>query len=638
MRVSAARRVAALVLAGVTLVASVACREEGAGIEVADLSFTGVNAVSDSQLRSILATVESASLPWGTKRYLNREQFEADLKRIVAFYADRGYPEARVASFDVKLSDDQKSVKLAVHIVEGEPTRVERVDLVGFEGLPEDHSASLRGSLPLQPQRSLDRALLQASREAALDELRDHGFPDASVRVEEAQGSTPRLRVVRLNAEPGPRAFFGPIEITGHRKVNEAVVRRQLTFKPGELYRQSKLRETQRKLYGLELFDFVNVEPVRAEMKAAEIPTRVTIVEGKHRKVNFSAGYGTEEKMRAEIDWRHVNFFGGGQTAGVLARYSSLDRGVRLSFRQPYVFSPRYALGLSGQYWHTDEPAYVLDTVGGRVTLSREFRRVGGPVLGRHPTTTVALTFVNEWEDYVISEEARNDPEFRDDLIALGFNPDTGADSGRLSALILDAGRNTTENLLDARHGYVAILHLERGGGWLGGDWDYRELSAEGRQYTSLGNVAVLALRARAGAIDPAGSDIAQVPYFKRYFLGGSTNLRGWGRFEVAPLNDSGLPIGGLSFFNFSTEIRFPLVGKLGAVVFLDGGNVWTNPWDFNLNDLRYDAGPGVRYNTPIGPVRFDVGFQLNPIPGLVVNGDSTPRKYRLHFSIGHAF
>jgi outer membrane translocation and assembly module TamA len=106
----------------------------------------------------------------------------------------------------------------------------------------------------------------------------------------------------------------------------------------------------------------------------------------------------------------------------------------------------------------------------------------------------------------------------------------------------------------------------------------------------------------------------------------------------VAPLNDAGLPIGGLSFFNFSTEIRFPLVGKLGAVVFLDGGNVWANPWDFNLNDLRYDAGPGVRYNTPIGPVRFDVGFQLNPIPGLVVNGDSTPRKYRLHFSIGHAF
>jgi outer membrane translocation and assembly module TamA len=241
-------------------------------------------------------------------------------------------------------------------------------------------------------------------------------------------------------------------------------------------------------------------------------------------------------------------------------------------------------------------------------------------------------------EDYVISEEARNDPEFRDDLIALGFDPDTGADSGRLSALILDAGRNTTENLLDARHGYVAILHFEKGGGWLRGDWDYRELSAEGRHYTSLGNVAVLALRARAGAIDPAGSDIAQVPFFKRYFLGGSTNLRGWGRFEVAPLNESGLPIGGLSFLNFSTEIRFPLVGKLGAVVFLDGGNVWTNPWDLNLNDLRYDAGPGLRYNTPIGPVRFDVGYQINPIPGLVVNGDSTPRKYRLHFSIGHAF
>ena len=73
---------------------------------------------------------------------------------------------------------------------------------------------------------------------------------------------------------------------------------------------------------------------------------------------------------------------------------------------------------------------------------------------------------------------------------------------------------------------------------------------------------------------------------------------------------------------NFSTELRVPIVGNLGAVLFLDGGNVWTDPWDFNLNDLRYDVGPGLRYNTPIGPVRLDVGCQLNPIPGLLVNGD----------------
>ena len=128
------------------------------------------------------------------------------------------------------------------------------------------------------------------------------------------------------------------------------------------------------------------------------------------------------------------------------------------------------------------------------------------------------------------------------------------------------------------------------------------------------------------------------MPFFKRYFLGGSTNLRGWGRYEVSPLTGVGLPIGGISFVNFSTELRVPLVGKLGAVAFIDGGNVWTNPWDFNLNDLRYDVGTGLRYNTPVGPVRLDVGWQMNPIPGLLVNGEQQKRPLRIHFSIGQAF
>jgi outer membrane protein insertion porin family/translocation and assembly module TamA len=252
--------------------------------------------------------------------------------------------------------------------------------------------------------------------------------------------------------------------------------------------------------------------------------------------------------------------------------------------------------------------------------------------------TTLALTYANEWEDYVVSEEALNDPTFRDDLIALGLNPETGADTGRLSSLMFDAGRNTTENLLNATQGYVAIIHLETAGQWLGGDFAYREISAEGRYFQKLGPYLVGAVRARAGTIDAAGPEENLVPFFKRYFLGGSTNLRGWGRFEVAPLTEEGNPIGGNTFLNFSTEARFPLGGNFGGVLFLDGGNVWSNSLDFNLNDMRYDAGVGLRYTTPVGPLRLDVGWQLNPIPGLLVDGQPQTRPLRLHFSIGQAF
>jgi outer membrane protein insertion porin family/translocation and assembly module TamA len=89
---------------------------------------------------------------------------------------------------------------------------------------------------------------------------------------------------------------------------------------------------------------------------------------------------------------------------------------------------------------------------------------------------------------------------------------------------------------------------------------------------------------------------------------------------------------------NFSTELRVPIVGKLNGVVFMDGGNVWSDPWEFNLNDMRYDVGPGLRYDTPVGPFRIDFGFQLNPIDGLIVNGAPQTRAMRVHFSIGQAF
>lgn len=630
----------------------VACKEDQVGVEVKDLSFTGNAAASTNQLKSVLATAESATLPWGTKEYFSREEFEADLKRVVAFYRDRGYPDARVRSFDARLSDDQKSVRLRIDVEEGEPIRVERVVLTGLDPIPDEHRRDLESRLPLKAGAPLDRALLQAGREAAVDELRDHGFPHPDVAVSEAPGSSDRLRVVTYHAQAGRLAYVGPIEIAGTSSVNEQIVRRQLTFRRGQLFEQSKLRESQRRLYAMELFNFVNIQAMdsaagpaaaagdavgTAQGEAAnQIPTRVTVTEGKHRKVNFGAGYGSEEKVRGEIDWRHVNFWGGARTAGVFARYSALDRGVRLNFKQPYFFSPVHSLGLSAQSWFSDEPAYTLTTIGGRATVTREFTR-GRSVTAGSRSTSLALTYANEWEEYTISEEALNDPTFRDDLIALGLNPETGEGRGRLSALMFDAGRNTTDNLLDAKKGYVAILHLETAGQWLGGDFDYREVSAEGRYLKALGSRALIAVRARGGSID-ASTEETPVPFFKRYFLGGSTNLRGWGRYEVSPLSEAGEPIGGLTFANFSTELRFPVVGKLAAVAFFDGGNVWSNSWDFNLNDMRYDAGPGLRYNTPVGPLRLDVGWQLNTIPGLIVDGEPQKRPLRIHFSIGQAF
>jgi outer membrane protein assembly complex protein YaeT len=619
------------------LTVTFACKEEG-GVKVSSFTFKGNQSVSAGQLKQVLATQGSSKLPWGQKHYFSREQFEADLKRIVAFYTDRGFPDARVTSFDAQLSEDQTSVKITVNISEGQPVVVERIAFEGFQSLPDRRRQRLERTLPLKPGQPLDRALMQASRETALDQLRDNGHPYASVRLAELPGANDHSRVLELRADPGPTAHYGDIEISGNQSVSDDVVRRYLLYKPGDLYRVSALRESQRQLYGLELFQFANIEPIGTEEKPPIVPTRVTVTEGKHRRIDLSGGYGSEERARAEVDWRHVNFFGGARTAGIRARYSGIDGGVRVNLTQPYVFSPKYSLGLSAQAWHSAEPAFTLNTQGGRITLTRQFTRGTGRMPGRSPRMTFAVTYANERESYEISDEALQDLSFRDELIALGLDPRRGFAEGQRSALILDATRNTTGNLLDAKRGYMASLHLEKAGTFLGGSYDYYELTGEGRIYRNLGNIMVLAGQVRAGSIDAQGNPDVRVPFFKRYFLGGAGNLRGWGRFEVAPLSGFGLPIGGTTFMTFSTEARFPVWSKLGGVIFLDGGNVWADAWDFNIGDMRYDVGPGLRYTTPIGPLRVDLGYQLNPIANLLVDGKPQARRFRFHFSIGQAF
>ncbi len=534
-------------------------------------------------------------------------------------------------SFDARLSDDQKSVRLRIDIEEGEPIRVERVVLTGFESLPEANRRELETRLPLKAGAPLDRALLQASREAAVDELKDHGYPHAEANVAESPGSSDRQRVVTYSAVPGRLAYVGRIEIAGTASVDDRIVRRQLTFRPGQLFQQSKLRESQRRLYSMELFNFVNVEAVTAvdiatasaetegaENAADRIPTRVTVTEGKHRKVNFGAGYGTTEKLRGEIDWRHVNFFGGARTAGVFARYSAIDRGVRLNLPPALFLQPEVLV--------RDERADVVQRRAG--VQAHDHRRprhdrarvhaceIGSrPAADDHAGAHVRQR-VGGLHHLQRGAQRSDVPRRADCARARSPHRDRPRPAGRRYCSTPAATRPTTCST--RRRGYVASVHFETAGQWLGGDFDYREVSAEGRYYQAIGSRAVVA-RARPRRVD-------QLVRARKRSSCRSSSATSW---AVRPTSRMG-PLRGVAAERLGPADRRPHLRELldrgrafphrsatsARVLFLDGGNVWTNPWDFNLNDLRYDVGPGLRYNTPIGPVRLDVGCQLNPIPG----------------------
>jgi outer membrane protein assembly complex protein YaeT len=608
-------------------VVGTACKEEGT-IKVRRLDFNGVNAVDASRLKNALATRQSSRLPWGRKGYFDRSRFDADLKRIEAFYADRGYPDARVTGFDVKLNDAQDEVDVTLTIVEGEPVRVVAVDFQGFEVVPPDHVNDLRDRMPLSIGEPRDRQEVVATHELAVNELRDHGYPYAKVATSENDGPSGKEATVTFTAEPGPLAHFGPIEISGNRTVGQRIIERQVTYKPGDLYRRSVVQDTQRRLYGLELFQFVNVESLNPERQEDQVRTRITVAEGKHQRVNFGVGYGTEEKGRVDGEYHHVNFLGGARTAGAHARYSTLDRGVRLDFNQPYFFTPHFSFGAEGQQWYTYTPAYRSIVTGGKLTLThRQSQR-----------TSWAVSLMNERNDSEIKPEVLNDPDLYTDLIALGLDPTTGKQQGTLGAIGFDFQRSTADNVLNARRGYQLAFHSEVAGKALPGTYNYDAVSLDGRHYLPIGEKLVIANRVQIGNINPRGDDPAQVPFSRKYFLGGAGSVRGWGRYEISPLGGSGLPIGGNTLFAFSTEARLPIRGAIEGVLFVDGGNVWADDWVIRLNDLRYAVGPGLRYQTPIGPVRFDFGYQVNPIEGLIVDGEPQKRRWRIHFSIGQAF
>jgi outer membrane protein insertion porin family len=601
-------------------------KDEGL-IVVKKLSLQGVSAVDQSRLKAVLATRTGSRLPWGQKRFFDRAKFELDLKRIEAFYADRGYPGARVTGFDVQLNNKQDAVEITITVSEGQPVTLSRSDFVGFEVIPGARLDALKRRTLRMTGRPLDRELLAATQSRALNELRENGYPYAKVATKEDEGPDTKEAAVSFVAEPGTIAYFGPVTISGNQSVSDHVISREVQYRPGDLYQRSKLQNTQRDLYRMELFQFANVEPLNQELQPSEVATRITVAEGARHRFNFGLGYGTEERGRVDADYRHLNFLGGARTAGGHVRWSSLERGIRLNFIQPYFLGPRFSLEGEGQQWRTVTPAYVSTVSGAKISLTHRWSA----------NTAWSVSMSSEHDISTIAEEVRNDPSLRTSLIALGLDPSTAEQNGTLNLLGFDMHHSRVDNLLDARRGYQLAFHVGQAGDLLPGTFHFRAASIDGRYYQPLSTRRlVLATRVQLGSIDPIGGSTVPLP--RRYFLGGSSGVRGWSRYEISPLSESGVPIGGNSLFALSTELRARIRRNLGAVAFLDSGNVWADTWGINLRDLRYAIGSGLRYQTPVGPIRFDFGYQLNPIPGLLVDGEPQSRRWRMHFSIGQAF
>jgi outer membrane protein insertion porin family/translocation and assembly module TamA len=615
-------------------ISGAACHEDS-GVAVKSLSFKGNSAFDDGRLGSVLATRASGRLPWSPKETFDRAEFEQDLKRLQAFYVDRGYPNARISNVAVNLNQSRDAVDLVITIDEGPPRVIDAIHLEGFDDLSSDVRPALK-DLPIHAGQPDDRELVRESRDLGARLLRDNGYAHAAVDVvEQPVGSSADHLVMTLKATPGPKCYFGDINVTGLETVDEQIVRRELSFAPGDLYRESEVTRSQRRLIALQLFQFAHVNARPQDQTSTEIPVRVTVAEGRARQLKLGAGYGSEERLRGSFEWRHLNLAGGARQAVVEAKWSAIDRGVRVSLVDPYIIRRGVSLTVSGTSWHTSELTYDTNTYGGRAILT--FSTDQGLTGPREPShREVRVAYIHDYLRYGITPDSLDDLTLRSERIALGLDPDTGRASGTVSAVDVDFERAAVDDTLNPHRGSIGSIHFEHAGRFLGGSYRFDELLGEGRLFVPIGKTVVLANRIRVGTI--VTRDLTSMPFSERYFLGGSSSVRGWGRFEISPLDTNGLPVGGRSLAEASSELRFPVRGKLSGVMFVDAGNVWPESRTLRPGDLRYAVGPGLRYLTPIGDIRVDLGMQMNPIPGLVVNGVPETRHWRVHFSIGQSF
>jgi outer membrane protein assembly factor BamA len=489
------------------------------------------------------------------------------------------------------------------------PIIVEEVRIEGVDAVPLQAREDLQDDLPLRAGMPLTDEAETTEGERAVEILQNHGYPYAQVGIAREPIDGTRARVI-VHANPGTLGFFGPIDIGGNRSVDGRVIRRRLSYTPGDLFRRSAIEQTQQRIGALGLFKSVEIRAQDVDNKPAFVPTLITVKERTPWQWNLGLGYAAGERLGVDARISHLNVFGAAERIDVQGRVSRIERTAEVAFTQSDPWHPALSLSLQARHQELDERAFFVMSRGGQAAVSWQW------------STEFSTT-----GSYAVALE-------RSDVDA-SLGPLLGLQDGMLSAWSIDLDHRRVAENSPAR---ILSLHVEQAGGWMPGTFNYFSIGGDARHYRrAFDGRVVFASRVRVGSIDPAGGD-ADIPLLKRFFLGGSSEMRGWGVYELSPLSDSGEPVGGKSLLTAAAELRVPIFKRLRGAIFIEAGNVWQDPWTLRLGDLRYNAGPGLRLDAPFGQIRIDLGYQLRPLDGLRIGGTPQESRWRFNFGIGEAF
>jgi outer membrane protein insertion porin family len=645
-----------LLLVAVFAAARLAAQQEPQRV-VRGLSFEGNHAIDDYTLSTAIGTSNSSwfarafpirLLRLGEKRLFNELEFRRDVVRLILLYRQSGYLNVVV---DTVVRREARDVYVTFRIFEGDPVRLSRLDVRGLDSILD--VPALKRALPLQEGEPFNRLLFQASADTIVNRLKNRGYPYADILRSYDLDAAALKAVATLEALPGRRMRVGDVTITGAQPNDTSTVRRMLSIHPGDWFRQDQLYVTQRDLYGLGMFNSVNVMLADTTPPAGDsaVAVAVHVADAPRHRIQLGAGYGSLDCFRTQVGWTAYDFLGHARSLDVSGQLSKLgagfptDAGFRqnvcgflrndptsdtanyratVSLRQPAFLSPRHTASLAVFAERRSEfEVYTRQAVGANVAVTFNARR-DVPV-------TVGYS-------YSVGRTTA-DPAVYCSVFLVCNAADQGFLANRrvFGAVTVSGVRGRVNSVLDPSAGSLLQLTLVHASRYVLSDtlYEFNRGELEMAKYYPVTRRSVLAWRIRGGTILPQrlsllGQSVQFVPPDQRFYAGGPNSVRGYSRNGLGPrvyVSDTIInsqyadirasPTGGNTAFTANLELRVPtpiFPDRMRLGLFVDVGQVWERGDTLSsVRGLRVTPGAGVRFITPLGPVRLDAAYNGYP-------------------------
>jgi len=579
--------------------------DEGKKIRIREIAIEGNQAYSDKEIRKIMKTREKGFFSWLTSSGdLDPQKLEQDLARIEAHYHNTGYANARVAEPIIDYQGDWIYITIKIH----EGSRFE-VGEVRFEGDLLKPPEVLAEKVSIDEEKYYNRNVLRNDVIQLTDVYADDGYANADVRPGIKQREDENVMDIVFRVQKNQAVYFEKIVIEGNTKTRDKVIRRELHVHEQEKYSSSRLKRSIRNLYRLDYFEDINAQTLPGSSED-QIILNLDVTEKATGSFSFGAGYSAVEKMYVMGSISERNFFGRGQKIELRLQTGSESRQFRLLFTEPWLFDIPLSATAEAYNWERDYDDYERDSKGGMV-------RFGYPI----------RDYLSAYISYAYDiSQVENINEEYSHLIEEGRY----TESSVTTSLVYDSRDRAINPTEGGRH----RLSLEYAG--LGGDVGFVKTIAELGQYIPLFWSTVGFIHAEAGYVRESGSKY--LPDYEKFYLGGINSLRGFDWRDVSALDEEGNKIGGEKYVQLNVEFIFPLIKDAGltGLLFYDTGNVYGEDDSVDLSDLRETAGFGIRWYSPMGPIRLERGYVLDRRKD--EDGNYMEESGRWEFAIGGAF